>query len=53
MPDLFGVPGEDVTRKTQKPPDAFVKHCTREEVRDLDQILDRPFVEILLVSFYF
>ena len=49
MPDLFVVPGDDVRNKQSQ----FMRLCKREEVRDLDSILDRPFVEILLITFYF
>ena len=49
MPDLFVVPGDDVRNKQSQ----FMRLCQREEVRDLDSILERPFVEILLITFYF
>lgn len=46
MPDLFLNPGEAANNKE-------TKSFQLEEVRNLDVVLNRPFVEILLLAFYF
>lgn len=51
MPDIFLGPGKPVKKDTKS--FQMNPHTQSPEVRDLDVILDRPFVEILMTAFYF
>jgi hypothetical protein len=49
MPDLFLNAGMAANKKES----TFRQYSRKQEVRDLDLILDRPFIEVLVMAFYF